>query len=236
MGCVVLGFGIYVLAAGRDLADLIKDGNGEAITLYSSAAIILIIISLFIIVVTFFGCCGAMKENKCMLGTYFAIVLMFFIILIIAAIIGYTQSEDKMSEPLKKSMKNFGKANKTKTTDAWNFVQESFKCCGHEKWDDWQSTAIVGDPKPEYGESAAFKVPIGCCKKDPTEKKFTEAETTECQKSPEDEKYKLTGCYTKLKQSVRDHKNKILGVAIAILVIMFMNMLFAFALCTMAKK
>ena len=122
----MLGFGIYVLVAGKDLATLIEDG-GDSITLYSSAAIILIVISLFIIVVAFFGCCGAMKEHKCMLGTYFAIILVFFIIFIVAAIIGYTQSEDKMEQPLKDSMKHFGKPNKTRTTDAWNYVQESVK-------------------------------------------------------------------------------------------------------------
>ena len=126
MGCIVLGFGIYVLAAGKDLATLIEDG-GDSITLYSSAAIILIVISLFIIVVAFFGCCGAMKEHKCMLGTYFAIILVFFIIFIVAAIIGYTQSEDKMEQPLKDSMTHFGKPNKTRITDAWNYVQESVK-------------------------------------------------------------------------------------------------------------
>ena len=125
MGCIVLGFGIYVLAAGQDIAKLIKEGEGEAITLYSSAAILLIILSLFIIVVTFFGCCGALKEHKCMLGTYFAIVLVFFIIFIIAAIIGYTQSEDKMQKPLEKAITSYGWDNKTKITDAWDYVQES---------------------------------------------------------------------------------------------------------------
>ena len=131
MGCVVLGFGIYVLAVGKDLVDLIKDGDGDAVTLYSSAAILLIVISLFIIIVTFFGCCGALKENKCMLGTYFAIVLVFFIILIVAAIIGYTQSIDKMSEPLKKSLKHYGWKNKTRIADAWNAVQETVKHIVH---------------------------------------------------------------------------------------------------------
>ena len=124
MGCIVLGFGIYVLAAGADVAKLIKEGAGEAIPLYSSAAILLIILSLLIIVVTFFGCCGALKENKCMLGTYFAIILVFFIIFIVAAIIGYTQSEDKMQEPLVKSIKSYGMKNKTRITEAWDYVQE----------------------------------------------------------------------------------------------------------------
>ena len=134
MGCIVLGFGIYVLAAGADVAKLIKEGAGEAIPLYSSAAILLIILSLLIIVVTFFGCCGALKENKCMLGTYFAIILVFFIIFIVAAIIGYTQSEDKMQEPLVKSIKSYGMKNKTRITEAWDYVQEQVFILYQFRW------------------------------------------------------------------------------------------------------
>lgn len=234
MGCVVLGFGIYALAAGKDLVDLVKDGDGDAITLYSSAAILLIIISLFIIIVTFFGCCGALKENKCMLGTYFAIVLVFFIILVVAAIIGYTQSIDKMSDPLRKSMKNYGNPNKTRITTAWDSVQEAFKCCGHDKLEDWQNTDILVNGIPKFGDSTE-RVPMSCCK-EAKGKELTKDEITACQKDPGNkEKYDFKGCYTKLKDSVNNHKSKILGVAITILVVMFLNMLFAFALCTMAK-
>jgi len=239
MGCIVLGFGIYVLAAGQDIAKLIKEGEGEAITLYSSAAILLIILSLFIIVVTFFGCCGALKEHKCMLGTYFAIVLVFFIIFIIAAIIGYTQSEDKMQKPLENAIKSYGWKNKTKITDAWDYVQESFKCCGANDWNDWQETNLrkgVDRGGKYYGknnDSTVEQVPESCCKK-PKGEELSEEKVLECQQNPDD--YDLKGCYTKLKDSVRDHKSKILGVAITILVVMFLNMMFAFALCTMAKK
>lgn len=236
MGCIVLGFGIYVLAAGKDLAELIKDGQGEAISLYSSAAIILIILSLFVIIVTFFGCCGALKENKCMLGTYFAIVLAFFIIFIVAAIIGYTQSEDKMEEPLKKAMAHYSHPNKTKIKDAWDYVQEGFKCCGHGGWEDYSKTefemnALTDERKKALFGIAEAKVPKSCCKKQEKEE-----DITECQKNPDNEKYELKGCFKKLKDSVKNHKSKILGVAIAILVVMFLNMMFAFALCTMAKK
>lgn len=242
MGCLCLGFGIYVLAAGKDLAELIKDGQGEAISLYSSAAIILIVLSLFVIVVTFFGCCGALKESKCMLGTYFAIVLAFFIIFIVAAILAYTQSEDKMKEPLKKSLKSYQMPNKTRIKDAWDYVQEGFKCCGHEKWEDWEDDKIVGSLTTlkaldtfSIGTTNGEKVPKSCCKQ-PKGTELKEEDVTKCQKDPAHADYDLKGCFTKLKDSVRDHKSKILGVAITILVVMFLNMMFAFALCTMAKK
>ena len=54
-------------------------------------------------------------------------------------------------------------------------------------------------------------------------KELKDDEITDCQKDPagSTDKYDPPkGCYTKLKDSVRDHKSKILGVAITILVVM----------------
>ena len=71
-----------------------------------------------------------------------------------------------------------------------------------------------------------MKVPVGCCKKvmlGEEKKELKDDEITDCQKDPagNTEKYDPPkGCYTKLKDSVRDHKSKILGVAITILVVM----------------
>ena len=77
-----------------------------------------------------------------------------------------------------------------------------------------------------FGDTSDLKVPIGCCKKvmlGKEKKELKDDEITDCQKTPEgitDKFDMLEGCYTKLKDSVRDHKSKILGVAITILVVM----------------
>ena len=129
VSCVVLGFGVYVLASGKDVLDLVLTGSddGVSVSIYSSAAILIIVISTFIIIVTFFGCCGALKENKCMLGTYFAIILAMFIILVIAAVIGYTQTIEELEKPLKKSIAKYDPSKDDKTskavTKAWDNLQ-----------------------------------------------------------------------------------------------------------------
>ena len=54
-------------------------------------------------------------------------------------------------------------------------------------------------------------------------KELKDDEIINCQKNPAGSTDKFDppkGCYTKLKDSVRDHKSKILGVAITILVVM----------------
>lgn len=63
------------------------------------------------------------------------------------------------------------------------------------------------------------QVPESCCKK-PKGEELSAEKMLECQKNPGSSDYDLKGCYTKLKDSVRDHKSKILGVAITILVVM----------------
>ena len=70
----------------------------------------------------------------------------------------------------------------------------------------------------EVGENGE-KVPKSCCKK-PKGKELADADVTACQITPGDSAYELKGCFTKLKDSVRGHKSKILGVAITILVVM----------------
>ena len=82
---------------------------------------------------------------------------------------------------------------------------------------------IVGDlatlkALDTFGD-AAGKVPKSCCKK-PKGTDLTPEDVTKCQKDPGNADYDLKGCYAKLKDSVRDHKSKILGVAITILVVM----------------
>ena len=74
----------------------------------------------------------------------------------------------------------------------------------------------------KYGNdntSSVEKVPKSCCIK-PKGDELSEDDILKCQKDPAD--YDLKGCYEKLKDSVKNHKKKILGVALTILVIMVM--------------
>ena len=72
----------------------------------------------------------------------------------------------------------------------------------------------------KYGKdnsSSVEQVPESCCIK-PKGDELSKEKILECQTNPDD--YDLKGCYEKLKDSVKNHKKKILGVALTILVIM----------------
>ena len=126
LGCVVLGFGAYVLITGKDIVSLADVTGDDSIKLYSSAAILLIIIACAVVIVTFFGCCGAWKENRCMLGTYFGSILVLFICILVGAVIAVTQDLDYVEETLGKTMKKYGNDDNDGDiiTKAWDNVQE----------------------------------------------------------------------------------------------------------------
>merc|ERR1712001_19321 len=236
MGCAVLGVGIFALVDGQALMDLINSAN-EALdkdinlNIFTSAAIILIAVAVFVVIVAFFGCCGAIKESKCMLGTYFAIILVMFIILIVGAVIGYQASFDEIGDQLDNTMDNF--VDKSKQNDdpsegdlaitkAWNSVQEDYSCCGstfNSTFNSWT----------EYGPYPIddSKVPESCCMNLDDSTKLQD-----CRKNPFN--YNLTGCFDKFEDLINNNKKSVLAVGVTIVVIMFFNMLFAFAMCTMA--
>jgi len=236
MGCVVLGIGIFAIVNGAALMDLVDEANSAldsnlSLSVFTTAAIILIVVSVFVVIVAFFGCCGAIKESKCMLGTYFTIILVMFIILIVGAVIGYQASFDEIGTQLEKTMDNF--VDKSKQNDdpsegdlaitkAWNSVQEDYSCCGstfNSTFNSWT----------EYGPYPIddSKVPESCCMNLDDSTKLQD-----CRKNPFN--YNLTGCFDKFEDLINDNKKSVLAVGVTIVIIMFFNMLFAFAMCTMA--
>jgi len=243
MGCVVLGIGIFAIVNGAALMDLVDEANTAldkdlTLNVFTSAAIILIVVSVFVVIVTFFGCCGAIKESKCMLGTYFTIILVMFVILIVGSVIGYQASFDKISDELDDTMTKFLDKSQTEgenvdkgklaITKAWNSVQEDYTCCGSNfssTYNSWDKTVEGNDPDLPYPLNGN-KVPESCCLH------VDSTKLTDCRQNPLN--YSLTGCFDKFEDLIKDNKKSVLAVGVTIVVIMFFNMLFAFAMCTMA--
>jgi len=235
LGVVVLGFGAYVLITGNDLVSLIDVTDADSIKIYGSAAILLIVIACAVVLVTFFGCCGAWKVNRCMLGTYFVMILALFICILVGAVIAYTQDLEFVKGALEETQKKYGHEGTDETiiTDAWDSFQEDFDCCGVSNRTDWaDSGAIFKDKDGNIQDT--YKVPLSCCA-NVVEEELTKCLTTSDNDGPENSFF--TGCWTKFQDDVIEaNKDYILYSGIAIIVIMFLNMLSAFAMCTMAKN
>jgi len=245
LGVAVLGCGIWVLVDSPSFLDILNkaqdvcgdncDGMDSTIDLYASASYILIVISALVLIIAFFGCCGAIKENKCMLGTYFTIILALFIVMVVGAVLGYSGNlETAIKNPLEKALQKYDD-NPPNNSPAeaykavWNEVQKELKCCGVNNVYDWKNGS--------FSFPSEMNKPVGCCQVG-RENDLTGDQQIACRKSldgPQSATYYFEGCYTAMKRQVEENQNVLVGVAIGVVVVMFLNMLFSFALCTMVK-
>jgi len=245
LGLAVFGLGIWVVVDEPSFLDLFSKAQDQLdstedfnVEIYTSAAYILLVVSALVVLISFFGCCGAWKENKCMLGTYFTLILALFIVMVVGAVLGYSGDLEKaVKDPLKSALSKYSDV-ATEESDpalygykmAWNTVQEELKCCGVDDVTDW---AVI----TEWDALDANK-PEGCCMVKPDGTTMTPDGKLACRKAsqnPVDSEYYFRGCYTMIRDKIEDNQNTVVGVAIGVVVVMFLNMMFSFAMCTMVK-
>ncbi|XP_066276224.1 tetraspanin-8-like [Branchiostoma lanceolatum] len=101
-----------------------------------------------IMVVGFLGCCGAITENKCMLVTFAICQFLIFGLMLSAGIVGLVY-RDRVSKELT-SVVNDIVDSTTKIDqkpeyfrDATVALQETFKCCGYDSYNNWQTPSSV---------------------------------------------------------------------------------------------
>jgi len=253
LGVAVLGCGIWVLVDKPTFLSLFEQAESMLpnlegkfdISLYTSAAYIIIVVAAIVSIVAFFGCFGAVKESKCMLGTYFVLILATFIVMVVGAVLGYTGSiEENLKGPLLDALAEYRDGpNLDEKQEAyksvWNEVQKELKCCGVENAKDWFNCSDCG-----FANGAQYKVPEGCCGWEKVDGAWQATNTTSlevCRKatlpanSPWDTKYAFEGCFTKIQTTIEDNQGIVSGVAIGVVAVMFLNMLFSFAMCTMVN-
>jgi len=243
LGLAVCGLGAWVLVDKpsflnlfEQAKDVCKDAcDGFDVTLYTSAAYILVAIAALVVVIAFFGCCGAIKENKCMLGTYFTLILALFIAMVVGAVLGYSGDLEKtIKTPLKTALEKYRDQPADNSVgfaykEAWNEVQKELKCCGIDNVKDWKNANIT-DWSPETANK-----PDGCCQ---SARDGTAVNHDACRASTDgadSQTYYFEGCYTIIKNEIEENQNIVIGVAIGVVVVMFLNMMFSFAMCTMVR-
>jgi len=252
LGCASFGVAIWVLVDQPSFFDIIDqaenvcngtaviDDSCEGITssleIFGSATYIMITVAVLVVIVSFFGCCGAWKESKCMLGTYFTIVLALFIVMLVGAILGYSGNlEDQIEKPFMKALKLYRDQPSNEAEEAyksvWNEAQKELLCCGVDSVADWDDD--------KFGFKNPVNKPSGCCFKNRQGEELIGTQQQDClvadldKDSPD---YYFEGCYSKMKELVEENQEIVVGVAIGVVVLMFLNMLFAFSLCMMVES
>ncbi|KAI7794311.1 CD63 antigen [Triplophysa rosa] len=180
----------------------------------SGSALVLIVVGVIIFFIAFFGCCGALKENHCMVTT-FAVFLSLIIITEIGAAIAVYVYRGKMNDLVNEGFKTLIKDYNTtesarKTLDG---IQNELKCCGANSSDDWVNFM------PTHSS-----VPDSCCKN----------VTQNCGIGAihNDNKIYTHGCQPAI---VNILKQNILWVAVAALVIAFVQIIGIVLACVLMR-
>lgn len=250
LGIVTLGFGIWVVIDKPSFLDLFTDAQNVLtdnnidtsafdLGIYAGAPTLLIIVAVIVTLIAFFGCFGAIKESKCLLITYFVIILAIFIAFIVGAVLVFQgKLETEIKKPLLDSIKFYNDQpavddpKGVSFKNVWNTVQQELRCCGVNDVADWN---MVTTPNWE----GLINKPEGCCKYSVGQDAENTADQIKLCRQTTDisvkDKYYFQGCYTVIVDEIEGQQDKIFGAAIGTTVVMFLNMLFAFAMCTMAE-
>lgn len=226
--CVILICGIAVFSVGVwTLADRSFMERLLGTDLYVSSASILIATGVIVTIISFLGCFGAIKEIKCMLLTFFIILFMIFIIMLVGGILGYvfrSEVEQEMQQEMIMTIKSY--KNETAVTDAWDAVQDYFKCCGmvigqDQSYEIWQ--------KKNHHFNGNEKVPESCCmNKEPSQLRA-------CQSNPQQPSHGVytQDCYMQMKDFVKNHALILGGIGIGISCVLIVGMMLSCALFLM---
>jgi len=246
VGAVLLGVGIWVLV-DRDAAELIHVATASTSdALVKGAAVTLIIAGAFVFVVAFFGCFGACKESVCMLMTYAVIVGLILVIQIIAGILCAVFKDEivnELSSSMNETVKvKYGQDGYEDTTDAFDYMQRSFKCCGATVGpDDYQDSAWILHNET-YDNNTTIPVPLTCCtlyNPYDYDEEPNPVNATLCynyaQNLTASDAYlyvNTEGCQPQLHDWIVNHSGILLGVAFGLAIVQLFGICFA---CMVAK-
>jgi len=236
-GATLLAVGLWI-RFDPNLANIHKVATIDDTNVGTAACYFIIALGCLIFIVGMVGCCGACNESKCLLGLYAAFVGLIMILQIAAAITAAVyrkKIDEKIDDELYRQIREDFRLDVTSTeeakkyeiiTEAWNWLQQEFKCCGAMDPSDYEygttngtSTVMFSKWKTEVDVKQAalpeadrnvtnISYPRTCCKGEPDKKWedanfLTEQNYQICQDDESTLRYK-TGCYETMQQKLND--------------------------------
>ncbi|XP_073423911.1 tetraspanin-11-like [Dendrobates tinctorius] len=201
-GAAVIAMGLWTLLEKSNYIAFLANST------LSVSAYILLFAGGVVMITGFLGCCALIREHKTCLSIYLAILISVYTAELAAGVLSYMYHET-ISEELKESLNetivhHYGLPGMEDLTYAINHLQQDFRCCGSESYEDWSysfyiSTAVY---------SGHRKVPDSCCK----------TVTIACgERDHPSNIYKVEGgCITVLQEFIQEHLLIIGAVSVGI--------------------
>ena len=152
--CLILAIAVYAMIEKQEI-------YGQISRLTTDPAAILLGIGIVMFVISFAGCLGALRENICLLRFYSFMLGFMLLLEITAAILGYVYSQKvktEMDSAFTKMIENY--LDDPDLQLIMDTVQKELKCCGSEKYSDWERNSYYNCSSPAI-ESCG--VPYSCC-------------------------------------------------------------------------
>ncbi|XP_017270254.1 tetraspanin-11 isoform X2 [Kryptolebias marmoratus] len=210
-GAAVLGVGVWTVVEKSDYLSLLASST------FAVSAYILILAGSLVVVTGFLGCCAVIREQRSCLSTYFFFLLLIFLIELVAGVLAYVYYQrlsDELKQHLNQTMiENYAQPGKETITSAVDRLQQDFKCCGSNNFQDWTQSVYILSTQAENRV-----VPDSCCK--------TVTPICGVRDHPSNI-YKVEGgCITKLEQFLADHLLIIGAVGIGVACLQICGMIF----------
>lgn len=250
-GCGLLGFGVYTRTSDNRLSHV---SSILGANLYSTLSLVLITCGGIVILLSFLGCCGAIKEVRCMLGSFFFLLLLMLIGMLIGGIIVYAY-RDKIGDHVLKELyvslnTTYGAPQKKQVTEAWDFMQQLFSCCG--VYGDANSTTSWAYYRNTWWfqnqtESMREYVPASCCRNmmgenrtrcvggSPLYETMVPAQGPPIYPHMDNGIMYTEGCYSAFITFLADNMKIVGGVSVGIALMMVLAMAFSLCLCRRIK-
>ena len=157
VSCLILAIASYAMVEKQEI-------YGKLSRMTTDPAAILLGVGIIMFLISFTGCLGALRENTCLLKFYYFSLSFMLLLEITAAILGYVYSgkvKAEMHKAFTKMIDNY--LDDPDLQLIIDTTQKELKCCGSEKYADWERNAYYNCSSPSI-ESCG--VPYSCCKTD----------------------------------------------------------------------
>lgn len=209
-GCGILGVGVWLAVTQGHFATL--SSTFPSLT----AATLFMVMGSVIMVIGFIGCLGAVTEHRWLLLSFFVILLIIFLLEVIIGLmfLAYRENLDRYAqEDLRKGLILYNTTDNLGLTNAWDIVQNDFRCCGVLNFTDW------------FEVYNSTKVPSSCCLE----------LSKECQQTQS--MWWENPCYEKVKTWLKDNISSVGIFGLCIAFIQILGLLFSMVMyCQVVKS
>jgi len=207
-GLGVLGIAIWTIADKYKYVTLLTTVTYPIITYFLLAA------GGLVLFVTLLGCCAVWKNNRPLLIFYIFLLLLIFLVEAMVGILAYVYEEQVQSE-LELNLNNTClatyKVDEDKT-EAIDFLQEQFHCCGAVAFEDWKYSTWKAQ-----NLSGPNLVPDSCCK----------TVTPNCGTRTHPSNINYSGCMSKMAEHMKGHLIILSAVGLGICVLQIFGIIFS---------